>query len=263
MRFDAGPGSATTCSSATGSAAAAEVVDRGAGLRVDGFRGAGFGLAAGRATFSTASGPWPGTASTSGTAGAGPDGVAGAGFVAADFAAAGSAVADFAPPFFAAARLAAAAFAAAGFAAADFAAALFPDVDVPGAGFAAADFEAALPSAAPDAAVRLDPAREAALRAEAPGFRAAVFDDGERRPASTIPSPGTTDDPRSADTPVPVPSGVSSSGPDRETEVTTTTYQLGPPPPPNPLNAAPQVARDETGRPLGVRSRNRHDTCPG
>ena len=39
---------------------------------------------------------------------------------------------------------------------------------------------------------------------------------------------GATEDPRSADTPVPVPSGASSFCSERETEVTQTTYQSGP-----------------------------------
>ncbi|WP_400999399.1 hypothetical protein [Agromyces sp. GXQ0307] len=59
--------------------------------------------------------------------------------------------------------------------------------------------------------------------------RPAVFPPA--RPDSPRPCSDVADSPRRADTPVPVPSGVSSSGPDRETEVTTTTYQ---PPRPQP-----------------------------
>ncbi|WP_353816331.1 hypothetical protein [Agromyces sp. SYSU T00266] len=73
----------------------------------------------------------------------------------------------------------------------------------------------------------------AALERAADDFAAAVRPAGvpPARPGSPRPCSDATDSPRPADTPVSVPSGVSSSGPDRETEVTTTTYQ---PPRPEP-----------------------------
>ncbi|WP_425545771.1 hypothetical protein, partial [Agromyces bracchium] len=110
------------------------------------------------------------------------------------------------------ARAADARFAAVDRVAVDFAALLFVD------DFAAADLVAealaALERAAADVAAVARPAVFPAARPDSP------------RPCSDA-----ADSPRRADTPVSVPSGVSSSGPDRETEVTTTTYQ---PPRPQP-----------------------------
>jgi hypothetical protein len=181
-------------------------------------------------------------------------------------AAVGFDAAGFDPVDFAAAVLAAAVFAAAAFAAVDLAAVVFEAVDFAGvrlaAGFGAAPSGASSASVAPAFAgaavlVRADPDRAAVVRLGAgPGSVGVAA-------ASLLPISGSTDAPRSADTPVPVPSGVSSPGPDRETEVTTTTYQVGSSAPPNPLHAAPDVAPDETERPLGITSRIRHDVARG
>ncbi|MCK8608925.1 hypothetical protein [Agromyces sp. C10] len=115
------------------------------------------------------------------------------------------------------------AFAAVVFVLADFAVLVFaPD-------FAPAGFDVV------DAFVRADDDRAADDLGLAAGF---AFTGRAGLAAASVVS-GATDAPRSADTPVPVPSGVSSSGPDRETEVTTTTYQVASSPPPNPLHAAP------------------------
>ncbi|HEU4467254.1 MAG TPA: hypothetical protein VFR98_12070 [Agromyces sp.] len=69
-----------------------------------------------------------------------------------------------------------------------------------------------------------DDAADVAFEAELPdaarGDRARAGRGVDERAGS-----GAAISPRSADTPVPVPPGVSSSGPDRETEVTPTTYQ--------------------------------------
>ncbi|MBM7505266.1 hypothetical protein ACFPER_13635 [Agromyces aurantiacus] len=87
-----------------------------------------------------------------------------------------------------------------------FVAAAFDPADVPVARVDAPDFDAAGRPADDDVDARGDRARGA-------------------RPPDEPAGAGATASPRSADTPVPVPSGVSSSGPDRETEVTPTTYQ--------------------------------------
>jgi hypothetical protein len=97
------------------------------------------------------------------------------------------------------------------------------------ADFDAADFDAAEADAADFAEV------ERAARGFAGGFDAdsdsedvAGWRDAPRAPVVLRGARGAVDDPRSADTPVPVPSGCSSFGSERETEVTTQTYQ--PPP---------------------------------
>ncbi|MRX45366.1 hypothetical protein [Agromyces kandeliae] len=110
------------------------------------------------------------------------------------------------------ARAADARFAAVERVAADLAAVDFVD-DLVAADLDAEAF-AALERAAADLAAVVRPA----------GFPPARADPS--RPCSDA-----TDSPRRSDTPVSVPSGVSSSGADRETEVTTTTYQ---PPRPQP-----------------------------
>ncbi|MUN08735.1 hypothetical protein [Agromyces luteolus] len=110
------------------------------------------------------------------------------------------------------ARAADARFAAVARVAADFAAVLLVD-----------DFAAA------DLVVDAFAALERAAADFAAVARPAVVPPA--RPGSPRPCSDATDSPRPADTPVSVPSGVSSSGPDRETEVTTTTYQ---PPCPQP-----------------------------
>jgi hypothetical protein len=105
----------------------------------------------------------------------------------------------------------------------------------------------------------------AAGSAAAPGSPAdvpeAVRDERDRGDRGVVVPrvPGATTSPRSAGTPVPVPPGVSSSGPDRETEVTPTTYQPAraarwrtPP-------SARRTARLRTrtaGRKLGIASRS-------
>jgi hypothetical protein len=262
VRLESGADSGTSGSSiAADFALAADFpVDRAAGFRVAGFRAAGFGFTTGFDADSTASevaGSAGAEATVSVTRSA-ADFVA-RGLVAAVPAAEVDAAAGFAAADFAGARLAAADFAAAVLAAGGFAA------DFAGARLAggfeavpsdASSFAAAPPFRGAPVLVRADPDRGAVRLAAALGSAGVAA-------ASPLPISGATDAPRSADTPVPVPSGVSSSGPDRETEVTTTTYQVGPPPPPNPLHAAPHVAHEETGRALGITSRNRHDVRPG
>lgn len=97
------------------------------------------------------------------------------------------------------------------FEALDFEAGCFASADSPADDFDVADLEDA------DAG---GVAFEAELPDVARGDRARAGRGVDERAAS-----GAATSSRSADTPVPVPPGVSSSGPDRETEVTPTTYQ--------------------------------------
>ncbi|WP_438854963.1 hypothetical protein [Agromyces sp. M3QZ16-3] len=84
--------------------------------------------------------------------------------------------------------------------------------------------------------------------------RPAVFPPA--RPDSPRPCSDATDSPRRSDTPVSVPSGVSSSGPDRETEVTTTTYQ---PPRPQPWSLHSEFTCGERKPGLGATRASHHD----
>ncbi|HEU4755643.1 MAG TPA: hypothetical protein VFS72_03195 [Agromyces sp.] len=106
----------------------------------------------------------------------------------------------------------------------DFDPADFDPVGFAAPGFAVADFAGSAGCSGWDAgvepALRAEPDRDDVDVVEARGDRA-------RGARSAVPraGAGAATSPRSADTPVPVPSGVSSSGPERETEVTPTTYQ--------------------------------------
>ncbi|MGR0318174.1 hypothetical protein ACULK2_02335 [Agromyces sp. ZXT2-3] len=106
----------------------------------------------------------------------------------------------------------------------------FAAVDRVAADLAAVDFEDDF------AAAVFDAEAFAALDRAAADFAAVdpPVVAAEESPDASRPDSDATDSPRRADTPVPVPSGVSSSGPDRETEVTTTTYQ---PPRPQPWSS--------------------------
>jgi hypothetical protein len=188
------------------------------------------------------------------------EGVTVDGFAVEDFPVEGFAVEDAVADDFAAARLAAAAEAGR-FAVPEDAAGFFAPVARLVVGFSgsaavvstassaavvAEDADARLAAvdrAAPDFAVvdlvddftaaDLDADDFAALDLDAADFAAAVrpLERPEARPDPSRPCSGATTSPRGADTPVSVPSGVSSSGPDRETEVTTTTYQPARPQP--------------------------------
>jgi hypothetical protein len=271
VRLDSAVGSAAA-SAASGPAALA--VDRAAGflavaVRAAGFRAAGFAFAVVLAA-SPAAEDVDAFSVTSEVSAAGPGSTVSVTRSAAVVAAARGFVARVGR--FAAPSVGAVDFAD-DLAVVDFAAAVRAADDVAGVGVALpdsapADFAAAVLAAADLAAAVLAAAVLTGARFAAgflaAGFATAVSDPpaGSVAPGSS-PRAGSTDAPRSTDTPVSVPPGVSSSGPDRETEVTTTTYQVGSPPPPNPLHAAPRVASRETGRALGITSRNRHDVRPG
>ncbi|WP_337282461.1 hypothetical protein [Agromyces sp. CCNWLW213] len=189
-------------------------VARAAGFRAAGFRGAAAGFAAGASDESSGLG-----ASDVGAAG-----FAGAAFAGRDVAVEGRFAAGLRTGF---------GDAAAGAASVD-------DPAASGVAASARFDDAVAFDRADDPAAAPDPARVAPERADADlGFAAGFAFTGRAGLSPGSPAPDATDDPRSADTPVPVPSGVSSSGPDRETEVTTTTYQLAPARPLNPLHAAP------------------------
>ncbi|WP_159600888.1 hypothetical protein [Agromyces humi] len=161
---------------------------------------------------------------------------------------------------FAAVDLPAAVFAAVDFAAVDVAAVVFAAVVLAAVVFAA-DL-AAVDVAAVDfaAAERVERGLAAGLEGPSESFAAAALRAAARALVVPRDARGAADDPPSADTSVPVPSGCSSFWSERETEVTTQTYQS---PPREPSRDVTPVTRSEPVHRLCSASRSRYDHVKG